>query len=72
MNSTNENLRALLDSRFNHDQVPSALTLPNLVSHVCLSARQAPSAKSNTYQTIINSLIPTLSKNISNYSLVCK
>src|ERR1700676_4475859 len=52
-----------IEHQFDHDQAFGTSTSPNLVSCVCLSAWQAPSAESSTYRIIVNSLFPTPSKN---------
>src|ERR1700683_1181744 len=53
-----------VEHRFDCDRVIGTSTLPNPVSHVCLSVGQAPSTESNAYRIIVNSLFPTPSKNM--------
>src|SRR6202050_3637608 len=59
-----------LDSRLDHDRAIGTSTLLNLVSRVCLSARQAPSQAPTRLSLI--AYFPLLLKIHSKYGPVCK
>ena len=63
-------MRTSLNSCLDHDQAIGTLTLPNLVSRVCLSTRQALS-RAPTGLLLI-AYFPLFLKIHSNYSPVCK